>query len=324
MEPLVSIIVPVYNVEQFLDRCVRSLISQSYKKIEIILVDDGSTDSSGNRCDWWATKDPRIISRHKTNGGLSDARNYAIDLASGEWLTFVDSDDYVEADYVRDLLALVARYPEALIGACAHYIQRNNSKKISSELVNEPICITHEDAFESVLYGGYVDVCAWAKIYRSQLFSTTKYPKGKLYEDTAIFGQLLNKTKYFAYTPRPLYNYVIRTGSIVNSSYSDKRLEYIDASKCLVEEALKCNARLKLAGMRKINQARLSVLRYMAVRGNERDRSIRKRLRSDVLEDANALLSDKLVPTRDKVAIILLRAGFPVYSIAWRIYERLR
>ena len=323
-DPLVSIIVPVYNVEPFLDRCIKSLIGQSYNNIEIVLVDDGSTDSSGNRCDWWATKDARIISSHKANGGLSDARNHGIDLASGEWLTFVDSDDYVEPDYVHDLLALVVRYPEASIGACAHYILRNNAKKISSKLVNKPICVSHEDAFESALYGGYVDVCAWAKIYRTHLFSDTRFPKGRLYEDTAIFGKLLNKTKCFAYTPRPLYNYVIRTGSIVNSPYSNKRLEYIDASKCLVEEALKCSEGLTLAGVRKLNQARLSVLRYMAVRADKQERSVRKQLRNDVLEDASMLLADKLVPTRDKIAIILLRAGFPIYSIAWRVYERLR
>ena len=117
MEPKISIIVPVYNVEQYLERCVESLINQTYKNIEIILVDDGATDNSGQLCDELAQRDPRIVVYHKVNGGLSDARNYGIDKASGDYIGFIDSDDFIDDDMYEVLLSNILEY-NAFISFC--------------------------------------------------------------------------------------------------------------------------------------------------------------------------------------------------------------
>ncbi len=213
MKPLVSIIVPVYNVGELVLKCLDSLISQSYEQIEIVVVDDGSTDGSGKLCDDFAKKDKRIKVFHKKNGGLSSARNYGIKKASGEYVCLVDSDDYVKKDFVKKLVDVVREDVDVVV--CGF-----------NDEVPEAKVMTGKDATIKLLIGqNNMEVIAWNKMYRRELFDEVLYPDGRNYEDTLTTYKLLSKAKKVAYVGESLYVYVERGGSITNKDKKEEKLK---------------------------------------------------------------------------------------------------
>lgn len=197
MRELVSVIVPVYNVEEYVDECIYSIVSQSYPDLEILVVDDGSTDSSGKICDRWAKRDSRIKVVHQQNQGLSGARNTAIDICTGEWITFVDSDDVIGKDYVKILLGLAKKYKVKISQCFSEKIQFIGAKEKNVE----------EKSMGSVqfLLSEKYQTMAWGKIYKSELFETARYPYGKIHEDVALTYKLVYEAGNVAYTTRKLY-----------------------------------------------------------------------------------------------------------------------
>lgn len=224
--PEISIIVPIYNVEKYLDKCVLSIINQTFSDIEIILVDDGSKDSSGDLCDQWAKKDSRVLSLHKQNGGLSDARNYGIEASHGKYVGLVDGDDFVKPDMFATLYQILIKN-DADISMCgfADYYKdniRNDSDDKSVYVWNQ------EETIRNVLIGKQQSVHAVTKLYKRTLFDNVKYPYGKTSEDAFVIMDILDQVKKVAYTPYAGYYYVHREGSITTGKYrpSDKaRLE---------------------------------------------------------------------------------------------------
>lgn len=322
-KPLVSIILPVYNVENYLKRCIVSIIEQSFTDFEIIAVDDGSTDRFGQICDYWASKDDRIKVIHKSNGGLSDARNCGIDIACGKYFTFIDSDDYISKNYLENLLALFDYDPECKMVGSGHYIVQSNKTRIDYKADKKISFFTRREAFESVLYHGKVNVSAWGKMYHRSLFDEIRYPKGHLYEDTYIFGNLLLRTPSYIFSSEPTYFYCKRDSSIVSGGYSSKRLEYIDSVEKLTACALQCDTTLENACIRRRVHANLSVLRYMKdVSG--KDLGLRDTLRKETLRLSAQMYKDPNIPRRDKIAVFLLRFGYILYINCWNIYEKIR
>ncbi len=225
----ISVIVPIYNVEKYLKKCLDSILEQTFKEYELILVDDGSTDASGFIADDYATKDDRIIIIHKTNGGLSDARNYGLDKATGEYLAFIDSDDWVEKTYLEALYSLVMNY-EADIAICDY--KRNNGDEIISQPDNIEINVeTGTEAIGNLYterYGEYV--VAWNKLYRREIFENLRYPVGMIHEDEAIFGDIFIRASKVVRTDYVLYNYRVNNdNSIMSLGYSKKRLDILKA-----------------------------------------------------------------------------------------------
>lgn len=225
-EPLISIIVPCYNVEAYLHKCVDSLIEQTYKNIEIILVDDGSPDNCGKICDEYALKDSRIKTIHKTNGGLSDARNTAINKAAGEWIVFVDSDDYVSDDYVETLYGLVVKY-RCKVGVAWLYAFHEGSEVV----INQPPYVEYifntMDGIENMFYQKLFDTSAWCKIYHRSLFIDTgiRYPFGLLYEDLPTTYLLFRHSGRIAFCNKIIYYYLLRKNSIEGQPFNAKKLE---------------------------------------------------------------------------------------------------
>ena len=249
MSPLISIIVPCYNVEQYLPKCVESILNQSYRNLEIWLVDDGSPDNCGQICDEYAKNESRIRVIHKSNGGLSDARNVAIDQAKGEWITFVDSDDYIAADYIETLYLLVEKY-NCEVAVAGHSIFRENKEPLCTrtQLVEEKIPPLY--AVEQMFYQEKFDNSAWAKLYHRRLFeSGIRYPKGLIYEDLATTYLLMLKSNGVAYTNKIIYYYLLRESSI-EGEYNPKKLKsglavtaLMDANSDLlkpIEKAYRC------------------------------------------------------------------------------------
>lgn len=221
--PVVTVVVPVYNVEAELNRCVESLVGQTFSDLQIILVDDGSTDLSGELCDAWADRDSRICVIHKQNGGLSSARNAGIDIAEGEYLGFVDSDDFIEPDMYETLLAGMVDGEVSMV-TCGRYVHMGDTvrNEFSTPVVMR---LTSADAMKEALLGNIIDVSAWDKHYRRELFDEIRYPYGRISEDAAIILQLLDRCSDVVHVGKCLYHYVFRTGSISKSTYSHKQFD---------------------------------------------------------------------------------------------------
>lgn len=260
--PLISVVVPVYKVEPYLRRCIDSVLAQDWKDFELILVDDGSPDRCGIICDEYAERDSRVRVIHKQNGGLSDARNAGINAACGNYLSFVDSDDYIAPTYLSYLYALLKSAENCKVSQANHFIVREGKTALNSPGKGTAI-FSQGQAFEAVLYHDRVDVSAWGKLYERSVFDSLRFPVGKLYEDTFLFGNVLLQTPVYVYGGEAQYCYVQRKDSIVGRCFSENNFAYIEAVNELTKIAMQVDPRLEKACERRRVHARLSVIRYM-------------------------------------------------------------
>lgn len=225
MEEIISIIVPVYNVEKYLDKCVNSIVNQTYKNLEIILVDDGATDNSPKMCDEWAKKDDRIKVIHKANGGLSDARNTGIKNATGDYLAFVDSDDYIESDIYEVLYKMILR-DNADLAMCSFkkVDEQGNDIETKNNVIAE--VIGKKEFFERMMndHSGFY-VVAWNKLYKKCLFDNLEYPVGKLYEDSFVIHEVINKCDIISVTNKQLCNYLQNKNGITHRKVDIRNLD---------------------------------------------------------------------------------------------------
>ncbi len=223
MNKKVSIVVPIYNVEKYLDKCINSVVNQTYKNIEILLIDDGSTDNSGKIAEKWTKKDDRITVYHKANGGLSDARNYGIKKANGNYICFIDSDDWVENNYIERLLLKICEN-DCDISICnpIYDFEDSISKVKQKKNSKNNYIMNSEEAILQLNNFRYFDMSAWCKLYKIELFNNIKFPKGKYCEDFYIMYKLFDKANKIIYFNEYLYHYIQRKGSITNS----KNLRY--------------------------------------------------------------------------------------------------
>lgn len=218
----ITVIIPVYNVEAYLDRCMDSVLKQSYKDLEIILVDDGATDKSGSMCDEYAKKDNRVKVIHKENKGLSSARNVALDIAEGEYIGFVDSDDYVHPDMFAKLYDAAVRH-NSDISICYHYMERKDKLAIEDPILDDEEEFSANQALEVLIKDQGMKNYAWDKLYRAELFDGIRYPVGRNYEDIATTYLLFYKAGKICRIPEYLYYYQIREGSISSHVSNDKK-----------------------------------------------------------------------------------------------------
>ena len=261
MDQCVSVIVPIYMVEPYLKRAVDSIRNQTYQNLEIILVDDGSKDQCGRICDDYAKADNRIVVIHKENGGLSDARNAGLDIARGEYIMFVDSDDYIASDCVETLLGCLKEH-DADVSMCSYAVTdstefdesifaagRNNEKEKKQS--KEWKIKTDNHKSDGHEYDGSVEICdrrkllsnlydanhrdatyfivSWNKIYKASLWDGIRFPKGKIHEDEATTYKIYDRAKKGIYLHKPLYGYYTAPDSITRARFNIKRLQWMDA-----------------------------------------------------------------------------------------------
>ncbi len=227
---LISVIVPVYKVEKFLDRCVNSIVAQSYDNLEIILVDDGSPDGCPQICDIWAKKDDRIKVIHKNNGGLSDARNAGIQIMKGEYVTFVDSDDWIHKDMIMSLYTHI-KSEESQVSICSY--ERKNMDFERNPLSGNCVSFSGTESVKKLYTPnfGISFTTAWGKLYKSNLWENIRFPFGKYHEDEFTTYKILYSARKVTYTEDKLYFYFINNESIIQSSFSEKGLDSLDAFK---------------------------------------------------------------------------------------------
>ena len=227
---MISVIVPSYNVAPYLQRCVDSLISQTYPDLEIILVDDGSTDETGKLCDRIAESDSRIKVIHKENGGLSDARNAGIDIATGEFYSFIDGDDFIEPDTYEVMMKEMENPRVSIVagGFIVTDVQGNNRISMSPERQY----LKKEEAFMDLLGGeNYITQSSCNKLFRSSLFEKIRYKKGILNEDMEILPRLLDVSDDVVLLNKAVYHYIKKPGSITTADYSMERYRAIEVER---------------------------------------------------------------------------------------------
>lgn len=229
MNDLISIVLPIYNVENYLKKCIETVLNQTYTNIEILLVDDGSTDHSGAICDEFEKKDKRIKVIHKSNGGLSDARNTGLKQANGKYISFIDSDDYVSEKYVEELYYLIKKN-EAQIAVCNFQRVKEDGQVISSEDIKSET-LSSKEVLEKLNDKKFypVSIVAWNKLYDIKLFENILYPIGKLHEDEYTTYKLYYEAKKIVVTSSVLYYYRTVQTSITNRNFNKTRLDVLEA-----------------------------------------------------------------------------------------------
>ncbi len=217
-ENQISVIVPVYNVETYLARCVDSILAQTYQNLEVILVDDGATDSSGAICDDFAAKDSRVRVIHKANGGLSSARNAGLEAATGEYIAFVDSDDWIEPDAYAHLLHLMQKYQVQLACGGRYDVSGKTGERTVGLCPKKEEVISGEELAGRIFLWDGCDSSACDKLYHHSLVKNFRYPEGKVCEDVPVTYKIVLQAKQAAMSDRPFYNYYHRAGSISMAS----------------------------------------------------------------------------------------------------------
>lgn len=222
---LISVIVPVYNMERYLRRCVDSILHQTYRNLEVLLVDDGSTDASGAICDEYAAQEERVTAVHQKNGGLSAARNAGLERAQGTYLCFVDSDDFLDSRMLETLCRDLQEQ-DADVAVVGFRMFEREEELAPAELAVPVQCMTGREAIRSTLVSDELGDFAWNKLYKWELFRDIRYPLGRMMEDQGTTYRIFQQCSKVAYRPVPLYYYYQRPDSILHRRnmkfYEDK------------------------------------------------------------------------------------------------------
>lgn len=317
MNPKISVVLPVYKVEKYLNRSVQAVCNQTYENLEIILVDDGSPDNCPIICDEWKEKDKRIVVIHKENGGLSDARNVGTLHATGEYITFVDPDDNVTSTYVEYLYELIKKY-NTKMALCTHTVCFENGKKLVYGDESDE-CLDAEKCLERMLYHDVIDTSAWAKLYETRMAKNILYPKGKLFEDIGTTYRFFIESGRIACGYKSQYFYMIRKNSIVSGDFNPHKLDMLEMTDQMADKVIRRYPNLRNAVVRRQVYARFSTLNQMLdVNGYHEER---KAIIRFIKQYKKAILKDKRSPKRDKIAVRLLSMGYPIYKMAWKILK---
>lgn len=318
MEDLITVVVPVYKVEKYIDKCINSILNQTYKNLEIILVDDGSTDNCGKICDEYARKDNRIRVIHKENGGLSDARNAGIDIAKGAYISFVDPDDCITEDYIQYMYEMIKTENVKLAICNIKVIWKNT--KIGEEKHRKYLKLNTKEALENLLFAEGIDISANGKLYSKELWKDIRFPYGIVYEDTAIMYKIFEKAKTIMYGDKNCYYYIARIGSISKQQgYNKNEEDYIKNTNEMLEFIQNKYPELESAVKRFDIYAKFRILR-MLVFTKTRNKDLEKKIISGIRKNQKEVFNNKRTPKRDKIAIFSLKFGIPVFKIVWTLY----
>ncbi len=319
MEDKISVIVPIYNVAPYLRECIDSIIGQSYKNIEILLIDDGSTDESPSICDEYSLIDKRIRVFHKENGGLSDTRNFGIKKATGKYLSFIDSDDYISNDFLYTLYDNLkkSKMKISATGYCFLFpndeVEYNNFRGIN-RAYNE------EEAQIYLNSVGYFNVAAWNKLYEKELFQDIEFPVGKKSEDWFIMYKLIERANGIYYSSDEKYFYRQRKGSITKSS--NINTDVIEAAK-EVYDYFKFNQRENIIpfAAQSLAFALIGVYNTKLCRGeSKKNLSV---YRQEVLKIKKEITYDKLSKSRKIQLLLFIYCNF-VYNGLFKMFNHKR
>ncbi len=308
---MISVIVPVYNVEKYLERCVKSIVAQTYKDLEILLIDDGSTDKSGKMCDDFQQTDSRIKVFHKQNGGLSDARNYGIEHSAGEFISFVDSDDYIDEKMLETLHRLITEN-DADLAVCSA-MDVFEGKEVTQVKEIKEFNLNKVESYKYMLRGdGIPSACN--KLYKRQTVGNVRFPVGKLYEDGFFTPQILKKVEKTAVTSKPMYYYFRRADSITTKPFRKGDLDVIEAyDKCVKQVKELCPEALPYAEFRYRN-AYFNVLDKMLMRDDCKEIPEYKQVVKYLKKHTVQIVKDPGFGKMRRIAAVALKFSVPLYK----------
>lgn len=319
---LISVIVPVYNVEPYLKECLDSIINQTYKNLEIILIDDGSLDNCGKICDEYAKKDNRIKVIHKENGGLSSARNAGLDIAEGEYISFIDSDDYVAENFIETLYKLCVEN-DCDISEC-DFLKFENDVVIQ-EKITEIQCYTSNEVQHKIYSEEYVKtIVVWNKLYKKYLYENMRFPLGKINEDEFItYKVLYNCKSNIAVTNEQLYYYRYNAQSIMGRKFNERRLDVLEAFEER-KQFYKDRNEVELYNKTVAQYQQILISFYGLAKENiENDNEILKSIKNKARKNYNEYRTNKSINTVDKVKALLFDISPTTLLVLLKIKKKL-
>lgn len=313
MEKKISVIVPIYHVEAYLERCIESILQQTYDNLEIILVDDGSGDKCPAICDHYQEKDSRVRVIHKENGGLSSARNAGLDIATGELVTFVDSDDFLEPDMLTVLFQNMEQYAVPISVCFWKEVYENDPGTLARERAETAKnyrveCLDKLQAMEKMLYQRGTDSCAWGKLFERSLFQEIRFPVSAIYEDIAIMYYVFDKAERVVFTDYPGYGYLQRSTSIMNESFSSKKmmlLEFVETNESFLK-----NKYPVLADAAASRLVRANFHIYLQLPSGKQYNCFRRQIEDNIKQRRKRVMKDKNAAKGTKGALLLTYVGF--------------
>ena len=317
--PLITVIVPIYNVEQYARRCLDSILCQTYKNLEIILIDDGSTDNSGKICDDYAKKDRRIKVIHQENGGLSNARNSGIEKIRGKYVTFIDSDDWIESGYIGTLYNDIANN-HCDISIVGHFINHDNV--VFDESTGEQKKLSIKECLTKILYDNGISAAACGKLYHKSLFNSIRYPNGRVFEDVATTYKLILQSKSVFLNSVPLYHYrKTNHESITSTKFTIKKMDLIWATKQFADDVLKKYPDLQAACAARMMEAHVRTLTE-TLKGGAEQQTINELL-AYIKQNRHAVLSNKNITRRNRLMLLATCFGYRPFKVFRFFYEHI-
>lgn len=317
-QPLISVIVPVYNVEKYLDKCVRSIMNQTYRNLEIILVDDGSPDNCPAMCDAYAKEDPRIKVIHKENGGQADARNQGIDIASGEYIGFIDSDDFVDEDMYEYLIEIAQKEQADVVTCeCYDYYAEKEILRHDCDFYEKTNRI---DAIARVMESRKATLYVVDKLYRKEIFDNLRFRKGKTFEDAYIVVEILSKTKTVVFTNAQKYYYYHRLESTTSKPFNAKSFDVVEAYDYNADLCLKISPFLSEPALFRRCWSRFYVLDKMMLSDESYDHKAEKEYVAFLKANKSFILKSNLFTKGRKLSFAAMLISIKLYRKVVRYY----
>lgn len=312
-----SVVVPCYNVESEIERCVQSLVQQNIEPKEIILVNDGSTDSTAKQVDRLAEMYPEVQVIHQVNGGLSDARNTGMNASKGEYIAFVDSDDYISKGIYEKLLDKMENQQIDL--GIFNLVRIFSDKEVIQESINK-VCQSSDEILKAMFELKGVNFYAWNKIIKRSILKDLWYEKGRMYEDIMFSYQVSNRVNKAIITEEVGYNYIDNEDSIVNQAFNPKQYDNITERLKLYESVQKTNPKLTGLALDKLVDGFLSTGFKLANSNDEIDKEYVVKLRNQMSQHKEAIKQSDEVAFPKKIALVLLNTNLNVYRILYKLY----
>ena len=299
---LISVIVPVYNIEKYVGKAIETIIGQTYRDLEIILVDDGSTDKSGEICERYAGKDDRIVVVHQENGGLSKARNTGTKIAKGDAIAYIDGDDYIHPCYFEILAKNLIEH-EADISVCGMQVVSENEYEnlsLSKDVENAAIEISAEEALEGMLSQKRFSLSSCAKLYKRKIAQSHYFPEQELFEDYYTVYRFFTEADAVTYTDAGLYYYLKRAGSITKKKYSHQMMDYIKHGGQVIEHVKQSGQQLMDAAISRLVWACFYIVTHIDDSSKYREDeeycwNYIKKYRTKVIIDNSAVKKEKML-----------------------------
>lgn len=301
---MISVIVPAYNVEKYIADCLESITTQSYRDLEIIVVNDGSTDRTLDIINRHAATDPRIRVISQPNGGLSAARNAGLDAATGEWIVFVDGDDMLLPDSLSHLLKITEDTRADIV--CGSFIRQNSEPKLTNSKIR---CFSGVEAFKNILFQKHIDHSAWGKLYRRSIFDSLRFTTGILYEDLDIAWDVFVPAKKIVCTSRPVYFYRVTPGSILHK-FSRRRLDVLTITEKIERRTAELSPELLKAARDRRLSANFNILGLIAANNATKEyQQVCDQAWSVIRTHRRTSLFNSNVRLKNKVGILLSYLG---------------